>query len=142
MCAMPSRPLWTHSRARSTFIFSIRRTPLIRTWQRIFPDMFKSENEMPAALRAHVRYPTDMLKLRGLVYAKYHMNDPTVFYNQEDLWVRATEKYYDRVEPVEPYYIIWELPDSDHPEFVLILTSKEGTHGLRHVIETTAGHRL
>jgi uncharacterized membrane protein (UPF0182 family) len=94
--------------------------PLIRTWQRIFPDMFKSESEMPAALRAHVRYPTDMLKLQGLMYAKYHMNDPTVFYNQEDLWVRATEKYYDRVEPVEPYYIIWELPDSDHPEFVLM----------------------
>ena len=95
--------------------------PLIRTWQRIFPEMFKSAQEMPAALRAHVRYPIDFLLLQGLVYAKYHMTDPTVFYNQEDLWVRATEKYYNQVQPVEPYYIMWELPESDHPEFVLML---------------------
>jgi hypothetical protein len=47
--------------------------------------------------------------------------DPTVFYNQEDLWVRATEKYYSQVQPVEPYYIMWELPGSNEPEFVLML---------------------
>ncbi|MGB5986322.1 MAG: UPF0182 family protein, partial [Desulfobacterales bacterium] len=95
--------------------------PLIRTWQRIFPDMFKAREAMPAALRAHVRYPVDMLLLQGLVYAKYHMTDPTVFYNQEDLWVRATEKYYDQVQPVEPYYIMWSLPGSEQPQFVLML---------------------
>jgi uncharacterized membrane protein (UPF0182 family) len=95
--------------------------PLIRTWQAIFPAMFKPAAAMPAALRAHVRYPADMLLLQGLVNAKYHMTDPMVFYNQEDLWVRATEKYYSQVQPVEPYYIMWELPESDTPEFVLML---------------------
>jgi hypothetical protein len=49
------------------------------------------------------------------------MTDPTVFYNQEDLWIRASEKYYNQVQPVEPYYIIWEPPGSDEPEFVLML---------------------
>jgi uncharacterized membrane protein (UPF0182 family) len=102
------------------YIFD-RQDPLVRTWQRIFPEMFKSAEQMPASLRAHVRYPIDMLLLQGLVYAKYHMTDPTVFYNQEDLWVRATEKYYNQVQPVEPYYIMWELPESDRPEFVLML---------------------
>lgn len=95
--------------------------PLIRTWQRVFPDMFKSQQEMTAPLRRHIRYPIDMLLLQGMIYAKYHMTDPTVFYNQEDLWVRATEKYYDRVQPVEPYYIMWERPESDHPEYVLMM---------------------
>jgi hypothetical protein len=95
--------------------------PVIRTWQRIFPNMFKAGERMPAGLRRHVRYPADMLLLQGLVYAKYHMTDPTVFYNQEDLWVRATEKYYNQVQPVEPYYIMWELPETDRPEFVLML---------------------
>ena len=71
-------------------------------------------------LRAHVRYPQDFLLVQGLVYAKYHMRDPAVFYNQEDLWVRATEKHYDRVQPVEPYYVMWERPGSDAAEFVLI----------------------
>jgi uncharacterized membrane protein (UPF0182 family) len=95
--------------------------PLIRAWQRTFPTLFKERGEMPAGLAAHVRYPTDMLLVQGLVYTKYHMTDPRVFYNQEDLWVRATEKYYSRVVPVSPYYVMWEMPGSDQLEFVLIL---------------------
>jgi uncharacterized membrane protein (UPF0182 family) len=95
--------------------------PLIQVWDRIFPGLFKSKDEMPAALVEHVRYPLDYLLVQGLVYAKYHMSDPTVFYNQEDLWIRATEKYYANVRPVEPYYVMWEPPDSDNPEFILML---------------------
>jgi uncharacterized membrane protein (UPF0182 family) len=95
--------------------------PLIRAWQRALPHLFRSGEAMPDGLRAHVRYPQDFLLAQGLVYAKYHMTDPEVFYNQEDLWVRATEKHYDRVQPVEPYYVMWELPGSDQAEFVLIL---------------------
>jgi uncharacterized membrane protein (UPF0182 family) len=95
--------------------------PLILAWQRALPHLFQSQERMPEGLRAHVRYPQDFLLAQGLVYAKYHMTDPEVFYNQEDLWVRATEKHYDRVQPVEPYYVMWELPGSDQAEFVLIL---------------------
>jgi uncharacterized membrane protein (UPF0182 family) len=93
---------------------------LIQVWQRALPGVFKPEEQMPQGLRAHVRYPQDFLLVQGLVYAKYHMRDPAVFYNQEDLWVRATEKHYDRVQPVEPYYVMWERPGSDAAEFVLI----------------------
>jgi hypothetical protein len=95
--------------------------PVIQVWQKIFPDLFKSRKEMDDAIKNHVRYPADLLLVQGLVYAKYHMTDPTVFYNQEDLWIRATEKYYDRVLPVEPYYVMWEMPESDNPEFILML---------------------
>jgi uncharacterized protein len=94
--------------------------PLIQVYDRIFPGLFRSKEEMPSLIREHVRYPADMLLIQGLIYSKYHMNDPTVFYNQEDLWVRATEKYYGQVQPVEPYYIMWEQPDSDNMEFVLM----------------------
>jgi uncharacterized membrane protein (UPF0182 family) len=95
--------------------------PLIRVYDRIFPGLFKPSDQMPETLKKHIRYPVDMLLLQGLVYAKYHMTDPTVFYNQEDLWVRSTEKYYGSVQPVEPYYIMWEPPASDEMEFVLML---------------------
>jgi uncharacterized membrane protein (UPF0182 family) len=95
--------------------------PLIKVWDKIFPELFKKKNQMPDYIQNHVRYPIDFLLVQGLVYAKYHMTDPTVFYNQEDLWIRATEKYYNEVQPVDPYYIMWELPEKDHPEFVLIL---------------------
>ena len=95
--------------------------PIIQVWAKIFPDLFKNMDDMSDEMREHVRYPIDMLLVQGLVYAKYHMTDPTVFYNQEDLWIRATEKYYNQVQPVEPYYIMWELPETDEPEYSLIL---------------------
>jgi len=95
--------------------------PLVRTWERIFPGLFRARDQMPAALFSHVRYPADLLLVQGLVYAKYHMTDPEVFYNLEDLWVRATEKYYQRVQPVQPYYILWRPPEADGPEYVLML---------------------
>jgi uncharacterized protein len=102
------------------YIFD-KNDPIIKVWSKIFPHLFKPESEMPEDLLKHVRYPIDYLLVQGLMYAKYHMQDPTVFYNQEDLWVRATEKYYDHVQPVDPYYIVWELPGSDVPQFVLMM---------------------
>jgi len=95
--------------------------PLINAWRGVFPDMFESREKMPTGTLAHIRYPSDLLLVQGAVYSKYHMTDPAVFYNQEDLWVRATEKYYGSTQFVQPYYIIWEPPDSDEAQFVLML---------------------
>ena len=95
--------------------------PLIRAWDRALPGLLQPREAMPEAIEAHVRYPVDLLLVQGLVHAKYHMLEPDVFYNQEDLWVRATEKYYAQVQPVEPYYVMWEPAGTDETEFVLIL---------------------
>jgi uncharacterized membrane protein (UPF0182 family) len=95
--------------------------PVLEVWRRAFPELLKDREAMPKGLREHVRYPHAFLLAQGAVYAKYHMRDPDVFYNQEDLWVRATEKYYDDVKPVEPYYVMWRQPGSDQAEFVLML---------------------
>jgi uncharacterized membrane protein (UPF0182 family) len=95
--------------------------PVLQVYRKIFPGLFKDEADMPDGLRKHVRYPADILLIQGLVYSKYHMTDPAVFYNQEDLWVRSTEKYYNSIQPVEPYYIMWKQPGSDKMEYVLIL---------------------
>jgi len=102
------------------YIFE-EKDPLVQVYKKIFPGLLKNRSAMPAGLTDHVRYPADMLLIQGLVYSKYHMTDPAVFYNQEDLWVRATEKYYNNVQAVEPYYIMWEQPGTDNMEFSLIL---------------------
>ena len=95
--------------------------PIIRVWNKIIPGVFRSREALPDDFMGHVRYPADFLLVQGLVYAKYHMTDPTVFYNQEDLWIRATEKYYGSVQAVEPYYVMWEPPETADPEFILML---------------------
>jgi uncharacterized protein len=94
--------------------------PVLRVWRRIFPELFRPSKDMPAGLRAHVRYPEGLLHRQGIVYAKYHMTDPEVFYNQEDLWVRATEKHYGDVQAVDPYYVMWQAPGASKPEFIVM----------------------
>ena len=101
------------------YIFE-KEDPVIRVWSNIVPGLFKPREEMPEEVMNHVRYPSDMLMVQGLVYARYHMTDPTIFYNQEDLWVRATERYYGRSQPVEPYYILWDPPEGNELEYILM----------------------
>ncbi|MFS8067811.1 MAG: UPF0182 family protein, partial [Byssovorax sp.] len=94
--------------------------PVVQVWSKIFPGLLKPRAEMPAGLLAHVRYPEDYLLAQGLVYARYHMTDPEVFYNQEDLWTRATESYKGEVRPVNPYYVMWKPAGAQKAEFTLI----------------------
>ncbi len=95
--------------------------PVLQTWEKIFPGLFKKKSELSSSLQKHIRYPADLLITQGMVYAKYHMTDPAVFYNQEDLWIRATEKYYNNVQPVEPYYIMWQSNPEEKPEYILMM---------------------
>ncbi|HSH45971.1 MAG TPA: UPF0182 family protein, partial [Longimicrobiales bacterium] len=60
--------------------------PLIRTYMRVFPGLFRSYEEMPDYLRAHVRYPEDLFTVQSQMMLQYHMRDPVVFYNKEDQW--------------------------------------------------------
>jgi uncharacterized membrane protein (UPF0182 family) len=95
--------------------------PIIRTWQRIYPDMFKPMSEMPAELRAHIRYPEDFFLTQAEMYGTYHMKDPSTFYNREDLWTFPRENYSDQTVPMSPYYVIMRLPGESHAEYVLML---------------------
>ncbi len=94
--------------------------PIIKTYARIFPDLFKPFKEMPAELKAHIRYPKDLFKIQMETYTKYHMEDVQVFYNQEDLWQIPDEVYGDRRQQMDPYYIIVKLPEEQREEFFLM----------------------
>ena len=94
--------------------------PIIKTYRKIFPDLFKPFKEMPAHLQKHIRYPKDLFKIQMGTYAKYHMEDIQVFYNQEDLWQIPDELYGDSRQEMEPYYIIIKLPEDQKEEFFLM----------------------
>ncbi|MCD6415456.1 MAG: UPF0182 family protein [Planctomycetes bacterium] len=94
--------------------------PLIRAYQSIFPALYRPISQMPEDLRAHIRYPRDMFDIQADKYRLYHMQDPRVFYNQEDLWQTPTEEYMGK-RPMESYYITMRLPDSDKAEFLLMM---------------------
>ena len=95
--------------------------PIIQTYEKIFPALFKPISEMPAFLRSHIRYPMDLFQIQGEMYKTFHMTNPQVFYNQEDLWSLPTEVYNQNQQPMLPYYIIMRLPDTKSEEFILMV---------------------
>lgn len=83
--------------------------PIIRTWQKIFPTSF--EQDQPSAeLRSHFKYPETILELVAQVFSLYHVTDPQVFYNREDVYQVSDELYYNIKNPYGPYYQICRLP--------------------------------
>ncbi|MFH0836883.1 MAG: UPF0182 family protein [Candidatus Aenigmatarchaeota archaeon] len=95
--------------------------PIINTYSKIFPDLFKDFKEMPSDIQAHIRYPEDLFSIQSYVYGTYHMKDTQVFYNKEDAWVIPSEVYSSNRQQMEPYYIIMKLPGQEKEEFVLMI---------------------
>jgi hypothetical protein len=78
-------------------------------------------DEMPKELRSHIRYPQAMLALQARMYGAYHMQDPQVFYNKEDLWTIPGKHIAGHDSEMEPYYTIMKLPGDKKEEFILLL---------------------
>lgn len=95
--------------------------PIIAAYQRIFPSLFTSIDQMPADLLRHIRYPSDLFTVQAEVYRTYHMTDVTEFYNREDLWAWPEEIFQDRTQRMEPYYVLMQLPNEEELEYVQIL---------------------
>jgi hypothetical protein len=93
--------------------------PVLATYRKIFPNLFSET--IPSDIKQHFRYPLDLYKAQAQMYLSYHMTDPQVFYNREDLWRFATENYEENQQLIEPYYQIMSLPGQTEEEFILIL---------------------
>jgi uncharacterized membrane protein (UPF0182 family) len=94
--------------------------PVLAMYERAFPGVFKNLADLPADLKAHLRYPEDLFGIQSTQYETFHMTDPQVFYNREDLWVPPQEKYDGAVNPMDPYYMLMKLPGSDQLEYLIM----------------------
>src|SRR5207237_1098732 len=100
--------------------------PIIAASRAIFPTLFRDASAMPDSLRRHVRYPELLLRAQASVYGLYHMTDPEVFYNREDLWTIAsevglTDQRQQAARTMEPNFVLMALPGEKTTEFVEIL---------------------
>ncbi len=101
--------------------------PIINAYRATFPALFRDAHEMPADLRAHVRYPETLVRAQGEVYGLYHTQNPKVFFQREDVWNVAQQVVVDeqgkkQQQAIDPYYVIMQLPGEDTKnEFVIIL---------------------
>ena len=111
-----------YSGATTLYVFDTQ-DPVIAAYRAVFPDLFADASAMSPALRRHVRYPELLLTVQAAVYGLYHMTNPDVFYNREDLWSVATEvgSTEQRQQVMEPNYVLMTLPGERTAEFIEIL---------------------
>jgi len=97
--------------------------PIIQVYQHLFPTLFLPASDMPADLRRHARYPEVLFRTQAEAYRTFHMRDPQVFYNKEDVWEIASNLYGQsgKPEPMSPTYVVATLPGERDPEFLLML---------------------
>ncbi len=93
--------------------------PIAMTYQKIYPNLFKSYDQMPEEMKSHLRYPNTLFKIQAQVYSKYHMQEVKVFYQKEDLWDLAHQIYGTEDVEMDPSYYIFNLPDTkEGAEFI------------------------
>jgi uncharacterized protein len=117
--------------AVSYYIFD-EADPIIEAYRTAFPQLFKSADDMPSGLRAHVRYPEIMIKAQGDVFGLYHTTNAKMFFGREDVWSVARDASADgsgsgQAQTLEPYQVLMPLPgEREEPEFAQILPFTPG----------------
>ncbi|MEB3200252.1 MAG: UPF0182 family protein [Synechococcaceae cyanobacterium] len=95
--------------------------PILRTWQKAFPEMFRPLASMPQALLQHIRVPVSQFEIQTERLLRYHVTDVRTFYNGDDVWSIPLEIYGNSNVPVQPYYVTLQLLNRKQSEFVLFL---------------------
>ena len=94
--------------------------PLIKGWQRVFPELFESIDSMPQILRDHMMVSSAMFDVQVKQLLRYHVTNPRVFYSGDDVWQVPKEIYGNRQVPVRPYHITAQLRPNEPSEFLLL----------------------
>ena len=114
-----------------SFYVADPKDPIIQAWEGVFPGLFKPLSDMPVSIRGdatdpgHLRYPADMFAAQTAQFAKYHVTDPSVFYQNNDVWqlppsadtggTTGTQQL-----GLQAYYLQMRIPGQANPEFVLV----------------------
>jgi uncharacterized membrane protein (UPF0182 family) len=94
--------------------------PILQVYRKAFPGVFRELGELPQDLKGHLRYPEGLFTIQAVMYRTYHMTDPQVFYNREDLWTVSQEKYAGNAVQMMPYYILMRLPGEKELMYLLM----------------------
>ncbi|MHC1729351.1 MAG: UPF0182 family protein [Syntrophobacteraceae bacterium] len=106
--------------------------PIIRSYSRIYPGLFKEASKMPEVLKPHIRYPQDVFEIQMAIYTKYHQTDPEVFYQHEDVWQFAKTYRGKEAFEIKPYYLTLDMVKPNRFDFLQLLPmSPSGRDNLR-----------
>lgn len=96
--------------------------PVLKTWKKAFPGTVLDKKEIPADLKAHLRYPQDMFKVQRELLTRYHVEDPAQFYSGSDAWQVPADPTVKDGNSVPPYYLSMKMPGDTQQKFSLTTT--------------------
>ncbi|MFP5451320.1 MAG: UPF0182 family protein [Thermoleophilia bacterium] len=107
--------------------------PIVSTWRKVYPSLFTSRDEMPAALAAHLRYGEDLFTYQAAALGRFHVTDVDAFFNNDDAWAPTVETVGPGAEGTRisspARYTYARLPDAAEERFVLVRYFKPATAG-------------
>lgn len=96
--------------------------PIALSYSKIFPGLFKDASKVPKDIKDHFKYPEDIFNIQCNVLGRYHITDPGVFYNGEDIWeVSKNQKQVEgEKDSTESPYVVMRLPNENTEEMILL----------------------
>ncbi|MBV4426356.1 UPF0182 family protein [Clostridium tyrobutyricum] len=120
----------------TNFYIVDKNDPIAKSYSKIFPGLFKNLDTLSPDIRQHFKYPEDLFTIQSNVIGKYHVTDPGVFYNGEDVWeVAKNQKQVNGDKSsMESPYVVMKLPGEKKEEMMLIqylnMRNKDNMSGL------------
>jgi uncharacterized membrane protein (UPF0182 family) len=94
--------------------------PVVRTYRKVFPSLFRPLEDLPESLRPHLRYPEELFNVQTRMFGRYHVTDPQQFFRSDDLWTVPEGQTTEQTLPSEAYYVVMRMPGEPEAEFLLL----------------------
>jgi uncharacterized membrane protein (UPF0182 family) len=105
--------------------------PVLKAWRSVFPSTVLPMSDMSGQLISHVRYPEDMFRVQRSILGRYHVTNPTAWYQGDDQWRTppdpSASNDTNNTSQQPPYYLTMQLPGQDDPTFSLYSTYIPGS---------------
>ncbi len=96
--------------------------PLLQAWKKAFPGTVQDKESIPEELTEHLRYPEDLFKVQRFQLARYHVTDPSDWYQSNNRWEVPEDPYAQRTfQP--PYRLFVDEPTVEGEDETFSLTS-------------------
>jgi len=95
--------------------------PVLDAWKQAFPGVIKPQQDIPADLLPHLRYPPILFQAQRQILAQYHVTQAPEFYGGQNFWAVPTDPSgtAPNASSQPPYYVTMTMPDQPQPEFSL-----------------------
>ena len=116
----------TASRSRSTrttddhFYVADPSDPIVRTYEKVFPTLFRPLDELPESLQTHLRFPEEQFNVQTRMFGRYHVTSPQQFFRSDDVWTVPEGQTTEQTLPSEAYYVVMRMPGEPEAEFLLL----------------------